>query len=62
MILNLYFNHRKYNVPHKQIREKNNIFISILGEHMVNEIHQYIPGKLLLGKPSKDVSDCYHSP
>lgn len=42
MILNAWFNHRKYNSSHKHIREINNIITSILGENMVNEIHQYI--------------------
>lgn len=44
--LNVWFNNRKYSSAHKQIREKNNIIISILGENMVNEVHQYILDKL----------------
>ena len=53
MTLNVWFNHRKYSSSHKQIRGKNNIIISILGENMVNEIHQYILDKLPLGNLAK---------
>lgn len=53
MILNAWLNHRKYNSSYKYIREIHNIITSILGENMVNEIHQYVLDKLPLANLAK---------